>query len=58
MSAKESRENANLLAVWEAVPDPDAEQRLLQVYALLLTDLNNPQVTFDKGHRIAHDPDR
>ena len=58
MSTRSSHGNANLLVAWEAVAEPDAEQRLLQVYALLLAESNNPQAQFDKNHQTAHDPDR
>ena len=58
MLTRKSRGKSNLSASWENVPDSEAEQRLLQVYALLLDDLNNPQAQFDKTQQIAHDPGR
>jgi hypothetical protein len=58
MPARKSRKDMPLIVVWEAVPDPDAEQRSLQAYELLLRGTNNPQPRFDKNQQTTHDPDR
>jgi len=57
MAKGRNRGEQELVVKWEHIDTPDAKQRILKAYELLLTDLDHPQGKFDKNGQNRHDND-
>jgi len=57
MAKGRNRREEELVVKWEHIDTPDAKQRILKAYELLLADLEHPQGRFDKSRQNRHDDD-
>ena len=57
MAKRRIRGDEELIVRWEHIDTPDAKQRILKAYEILLADLDDPQSQFDKNGQNRHDND-